>query len=579
MAYVCADKLFFGGKFMKSIEKSKTIANPVRSVFNGVLMAAALSIAALAFASCGGATSTDIIGETDHENEGGGGGKTLNFYVGEKGDDEYDGKSEKTAFATLEKAYEAALQDKTAGYTNTAIVVLTDLSKTGVVELSALVDDTVIEKSITIKGGGATVPTLTRIADEENTSDKNGRVLKVSGGAKIKFENIKINGITSPDYYHGALGIGEAAVSEEPEPPKSRVTLGKGTVITGKKDGASGYTVITKESDAGSGVFIGLYGELVMEQGSKVTGCETSDGDYAYAPVTVAGGTFTMNGGEISKNTINNKYAYGGGVYVGPFAVVNPSFSIAAAGEFTMSGGEISGNEIVCTEQADGGGVYVSNHQDVKFTMNGGKISGNTITGGSQYAYIGGGGVYASGNFTMSNSEISGNIINNTGSTGKTRGGGVYVGSKFEMTDSLITGNKVSAYTVYGGGVSLDVGSTFEMTASKITDNEAAATQDAACGGGVSVYGKGTKFNMISGKISGNKAASTTTEKAYGGGVSLLPSSDTNPEFTMTGGFIYGQPSGDGDLLGNTAANGAALYVDKDTKKYDNDITVYPISD
>jgi hypothetical protein len=71
MAYVYADKLFFGGKFMKSIEKSKTIANPVTVVF----MAAALSIAALALASCGDAESSDLAYEKKGPggNLGGGG--------------------------------------------------------------------------------------------------------------------------------------------------------------------------------------------------------------------------------------------------------------------------------------------------------------------------------------------------------------------------------------------------------------------------------------------------------------------------------------------------------------------------
>jgi hypothetical protein len=77
MAYICAGKLFFGGKFMKFIEKSKTFANPVTVVFNGVLMAAALSIAALAFASCGGSESTDIIGEKGPGGNLGGGGVRL----------------------------------------------------------------------------------------------------------------------------------------------------------------------------------------------------------------------------------------------------------------------------------------------------------------------------------------------------------------------------------------------------------------------------------------------------------------------------------------------------------------------
>jgi hypothetical protein len=56
MVYIYVYKLFFGGKFMKSIEKSKIFANPVTVVF----MAAALSIAALAFASCGDAESSDL---------------------------------------------------------------------------------------------------------------------------------------------------------------------------------------------------------------------------------------------------------------------------------------------------------------------------------------------------------------------------------------------------------------------------------------------------------------------------------------------------------------------------------------
>jgi hypothetical protein len=499
--------------------------------------------------------------------------------VDKEGNDDNDGKSVAAAFATLEKAYKTALQDNT-GY-NT-IVVLTDLSKTGTVELSAIVDNNPIEKSITIKGGGAKTPTLTRIAGGGlEPSDKNGRVLQVSGGAKIKFENIKINGITTQDYYHGALAIGEAAVSEEPKPPISRVTLLKGAEITGKKDGISGYTIITKEADAGSGVFIGPYGELVMENGSKVTGCETSDaGDLVFAPVVAAGGTFTMNGGDISKNTINSPYAYGGGVYVGPFTVKldnDPYVLHVAAGEFTMKGGEISGNTIVCTKDACGGGVYVSNHPDVTFTMNGGKISGNTITGGGgAQPYIDGGGVFAGGNFTMSNSEISGNIINNTGNIGLALGGGVYVGSKFEMTESLITGNKATANgRAYGGGVYVINGTgKFEMTASKITNNEAAASQSYAYGGGVSVYGENAKFNMISGEISGNKATANTTANAYGGGVSLLCSyGDVLSEFTMAGGVIYGNSSGSK----NTATNGAALYVEIGGKKYDTDITVYPI--
>jgi hypothetical protein len=435
------------------------------------------------------------------------------------------------------------LLDNTAGYTNTAIVVLTDLSKTGAVELSAIVKGAVKEKSITIKGDGAKVPTLTRIAPDED-SDKNDRVLKVSGGAKIIFENIIINGITNnPDYYHGALAIGEAAVSAEENPPISRVTLGNGAVITGKKDGGDGYAIQEK---AGPGVFTGLYGELVMELGSKVTGCETSGGSYAYAPVTVAGGTFTMNNGEISQNTINSQNAYGGGVCIGN--------STAMHTKFAMNGGEISGNETVCTQVAYGGGVYVFGNYNVsvEFTMDGGKISGNTVTGNSQDAYvIGGGGVALNSYviFKMKNSEISGNTVRNNYDGdyeyAAAYGGGVFVYDycEVEMKDSLITGNKVIA-------------------------------KQNAFGGGLFRYGKNGKFNMTNVEISGNK---TEADKTYGGGVSLISGYGNQfSEFTMEGGIIYGKPSDNNDLSGNTAQNGAALSLDK-AASYDNNITTYSI--
>jgi hypothetical protein len=466
--------------------------------------------------------------------------------VDKNGDDGNDGKSEAGAFATLEKAYEAALLDET-GYST--IVVLTDLSKTGLVELSAIVEETVIEKSITIKGGGAKTPTLTRIPNGD-TSDKNGRVLKVSGGAKIKFENIIINGITASDYYHGALAIEGAAGSEEPL--ISRVTLGNKAVITGKKDGIDldpDYYLFPTEANAGTGIFIGLYGELVMETGSKVTGCAASGGNFAFAPVVAPGGEFTMNGGEISKNIINSKSGYGGGVYVSYYSLYGGSPSYLS-GEFTMNGGEISGNKIVCTQGAYGGGVYINgtyNTENVEFTMNGGKISGNTVTGSSAQISKGGGvyvGAYSI--FDMTGSEISGNTLtNNDDSNTAVYGGGVYVANtgEFEMTNSLITGNTLIAkFAAYGGGVFLD-----------------------------DLLGK---FNMISGEISNNEAYASQT---YGGGVCLYVGyGDNIPQFTMKGGVIYGNSSGSK----NIAQNGAALCIrNNDIVSYDANITAYPITE
>jgi hypothetical protein len=169
-------------------------------------------------------------------------------------------------------------------------------------------------------------------------------------------------------------------------------------------------------------------GTLEMNPGSKISGNINSFLSSPYGGgVYVDGGTFTMNGGEISGNSASSSSSafssHGGGVYVD-------------GGTFTMSGGEISGN----SASHYGGGVYVSGGT---FTMSGGKISGNT----SSY----GGGVVFGGTFTMSGGEISGN-------TASSYGGGVYVSSgTFTMSDGKISGNTASSY---GGGVYVS-GSTF----------------------------------------------------------------------------------------------------------------------
>jgi len=75
-------------------------------------------------------------------------------------------------------------------------------------------------------------------------------------------------------------------------------------------------------------------------------------------------GTFTMNGGTISGNTVQPGAfgsVYGGGVYVG-------------SGTFTMNGGIISGN----TAKNGGGGVYVGNFNSV-FHITGGTVYGNDV--------------------------------------------------------------------------------------------------------------------------------------------------------------------------------------------------------
>jgi len=154
---------------------------------------------------------------------------------------------------------------------------------------------------------------------------------------------------------------------------------------------------------------------FILNDGVTITGFKNSG--YLGGGVYVDSGTFTMNGGKIIYNTVNNdnkSYGEGGGVFV-------------SRGTFTMNGGEISNNNA----SASGGGVVV--YSNGTFTMNGGKISGNTSSYGA--------GVMVrvdSATFTMSGGEILGN-------TASGNGGGVYTYGTFTMSGGTIYGSNAPA--------------------------------------------------------------------------------------------------------------------------------------
>jgi fibronectin type 3 domain-containing protein len=339
-------------------------------------------------------------------------------------------------------------------------------------------------------------------------------------------------------------------------------------------------------------------GTLIMNAGVKIidNSHPSSDG----GGVHIRGGTFIMNGGEISGNTSGSGGVYIAGTFImnGGKISGNTGGGVYAYGNFTMNGGEISGN----TSSSFGGGVYVYSG-DRTFTMNGGKIFGNSArTGGGVYLGIGGtfimtdgeiydneasstndtsGGVYISdGTFTMDGGKIYGN---NSSSTG-----GVNVSGTFTMNGGEISGNTGSGF---GGGVSAS--GIFTMNSGKISGNNSSSN-----GGGVYAYGNFTMnngeisgnssyigggvyafatFTMNDGEISGNTTA-TSSPWGYGGGVHI----SSNSNFTMEGGKISGNtasgsyPYGggvcvssngtftmnDGEISGNTALTyGGGVYV------------------
>ena len=323
-------------------------------------------------------------------------------------------------------------------------------------------------------------------------------------------------------------------------------------------------------------VWINDGGNFTLEMGgiltnNSVKGIGAAGEKKRGGAVYVNGGTFTMSGGTISRNTAEE---YGGGVYL-------------ASGTFKMSDGVIGGEDEDGNSAYHGGGVRVNSGT---FEMSGGMISSNNATGNH------GGGVYIySGTFTMKNGTISGNTASSNGggvylaggaftmdegtisNNSAHHGGGVFLnGGEFTMNNGIIQkntagegGGAVSVYAnsaqfrmnggtlsdnaaMYGGGVYIRNGCMFVMIDGEISNNT--ATEN---GGGVNLYSNSTNvFEMYGGTISGN------TANKDGGGVGI-----TNGQFTMSGGEITdneAETNGDGVYVGDTfnvSAKGTADFV------------------
>ena len=259
----------------------------------------------------------------------------------------------------------------------------------------------------TLKGRNFTVKNGTIT---ENGGKENYRCFIVASGI-LTIENVTIQGFS--------CGKGGGAIYIE--------ARGTCNMVSGKISGNSAW-------DKGGGVYV--RGIFNMHDGT-ISGNNVSSGSGGGVYVYTSG-TFTMDGGIISKNNAQS----GGGVYV------------YQNGSFNMKGGEIRNNQAANGSSGEGGGVYVYGGT---FTMDGGTISGNT-------AIENGGGVYVNKNsFTMGDGTISGNTAN-------AAGGGVYMYSgSFTMTGGSITGNGAGRV---GNGVSIESSVSCQLSGkAKIAEN------------------------------------------------------------------------------------------------------------
>ena len=326
------------------------------------------------------------------------------------------------------------------------------------------------------------------------------------------------------------------------------LVLDRDITLKGKSDNRNALVVVDTSSS-----------KLVMNAGAKITGNTNPISNIASyilgGGVRIEeGGTFTMNGGEIS----NNQAFYGGGVFVTTGSYFNMyggtvSRNTAKVGNevyaytsspspsyFNMHGGTVSSVNLSfsCFNMyggtVSGGGVYVG--ESSSFNMYDGTVTGSTVTG-----VFGGGGVYINGSsFNMYGGTISGN-------TGEYGGGvQVYAHSYFNMYGGTVSGNTATD----GGGVYVGESSYFNMHGGTVSGNTAKGN-----GGGVCVYGPtylSSYFNMYSGTVSGNRATGD------GGGVYV----HGVDYFRISNGVVYG--SDVAGNLANTAGTNATLAL------YDN---------
>jgi hypothetical protein len=330
-------------------------------------------------------------------------------------------------------------------------------------------------------------------------------------------------------------------------PPNANITNAAITIKSGDESAAGMRTL----SLSGTGYMFSVLGagaKLILDRNITIAGIS---GNTTALVVVDNSGELVMEEGSVITGNINTSSAGGGGVYVRP------------SSSFTMHGGTISGNGATGTSGL-GGGVYIIGGT---FAMNGGVIGGDTPAEKNTAASGGGVYVYSGATFTMGGSaSISGNAA--TGIGGTDGGGGVYVtgtGASFAMSGSASIGGDTPAEkntALRGGGVFVYDGNFTMNGSASVSGNEATGTGASDGGGGVYVYGIDASFAM-----GGSASVNGNTATQSGGGV-IFHSTGT---FTMGDSASINENRASGTL---PADGGGGVYMDDGTFTMDGSASI-----
>ena len=211
------------------------------------------------------------------------------------------------------------------------------------------------------------------------------------------------------------------------------ITATSGGAVIKVEDGVD-FTLTDCKADNGTYDTTFTYGQITHKSGCEGKGIDVQ-----------SGGTFTMYGGDITKNgsqstspissTIGCGVSVNGGTFYMYDGTINNNTMCVnehgggvdmTGGLFEMYGGKITYNTSASTSSGHGGGVAVQ--EGATFKLHSGYITYNKANG----EYGEGGGVLVNGTFIMSGGSITNNSANNGDDDGTVtygQGGGVCVGS------------------------------------------------------------------------------------------------------------------------------------------------------
>ena len=284
---------------------------------------------------------------------------------------EFDGTT--TNYATFAEAWSAATSASTSEDSQAKITLYADVDSTEYQTAAAAQTNSYSylcvesNKYITIDLNGYTIDRgLTALTS-------NGYVISVAGGLTIMDTSTSQTG-TITGGYNNSTSSGHG---------------GGGVCVYGGTFTMTGGT-ITSNSTSSSGGGVYVYGGTFTMTDGIISGNEVllyGGGVYVF------NGTFTMSGGTVS----NNFSLYGGGVYADYLATFRMDDGIIkdnsttyygggvyTAYRFTMTGGSITGNT-VNNSASNGGGVCVVNDFNISGNAS---VTGNTVNNSASNVYL-----------------------------------------------------------------------------------------------------------------------------------------------------------------------------------------------